>query len=418
MSAPPLNNPKLFISYATEDRAVVELVERHLRKAGIEVWRDITELKQGDIFQVEINASLNECSHFLLICSAASGVSERVKAELLAIEHRLKRSSSDSPVIIPLFLPGSFDTDQPEFIRKSQGLKLPESPNDYDVFFQRLLAAILLSSAAPIPDISEVDVNASNQSQNNTKQPLRIIKTLRLPDINWIEIPAGSFIYGKDLIAPKTLTLQRYYISKYPITNSQFQTFIDAGGYQDERWWLDLTIPEPAKPRWTQTNRPRESINWYEAVAYTRWLSVQLSYEITLPTEQQWEKAARGSDGRQYPWGNEFKSGDANVYDESSDENLQQTTAVGLFPHRSSPYEVMDMAGNVWEWCLNKFDNPESIAIDRSNQPRALRGGYWNLNPLSARTSERRGREPDLRDYDAGFRVVRSSPFAEASKPE
>ena len=117
-----------------------------------------------------------------------------------------------------------------------------------------------------------------------------------LPDIDWVEIPAGPFIYGEDKNR-QTIDLPRYYISRYPVTNSQFQAFIDAGGYSDERWWQDLKKPEPKEPNWNQANRPRETVNWYEALAFTRWLSAQLALKITLPTEQQWEKAARGPTG-------------------------------------------------------------------------------------------------------------------------
>jgi formylglycine-generating enzyme required for sulfatase activity len=129
-----------------------------------------------------------------------------------------------------------------------------------------------------------------------------------------------------------------------------------------------------------------------------------------LPTEQQWEIAARGTDSKEYPWGTNFRTGDANVYLDSNQENLNQTCAVGLFPHRGSPYQVMDMAGNVWEWCLNEFDRPAQIEPNNSNAPRVMRGGCWDQKALDARTFVRRSRHPDLRDYDVGFRVVCQSP--------
>ena len=238
-------------------------------------------------------------------------------------------------------------------------------------------------------------------------------KNILLPDIDWVEIPAGEFIYGED-DSQQTLDLDRFYISRYLITNSQFQTFIDAGAYQDEHWWQDLIKPEPEKSRWAQPNRPRERVGWYGAVAFTRWLSKQLGYAISLPSEQQWEKAARGSDGRTYPWGNKFEMGDANVNDRTAGEhNLQETTAVGLYLHRTSPYELMDMAGNLWEWCLNKWDRPDDMEVDSSGDIRVVRGGSWHHSPGRARCANRNWDNPVLRLNYVGFRVVCLSPYTD-----
>jgi formylglycine-generating enzyme required for sulfatase activity len=241
-----------------------------------------------------------------------------------------------------------------------------------------------------------------------------ILKTAEkmLPDIDWVGIPAGTFIYGEGK-EQQELHLDRFQISRYPITNSQYQTFIDAGGYAEERWWRDLKKPEPEKSTWEQSNRPRTNVDWYEAVAFTRWLTAQLNQPIRLPTEQEWEKAARGADGRQYPWGNEYINGYANV-DESEEkgEYLEQTTAVGLYPKDKSPYGVRDMAGNVWEWCQNKYEHPDQIDPDTSEDWRVLRGGSWVHDPGYARAAYRFRFYPDARDHGRGFRVVLSAPIS------
>jgi formylglycine-generating enzyme required for sulfatase activity len=153
-------------------------------------------------------------------------------------------------------------------------------------------------------------------------------------------------------------------------------------------------------------------VDWYEAVAFSRWLAAQLNQPIRLLTEQEWEKAARGTDGREYPWGNGYIKGRANV-DESGEkgEYLAQTTAVGLYPMDNSPYGVRDMTGNVWEWCLNKYDQPEQIEPDTSGGRRVLRGGSWFLNPEFARAAHRYRDLPDFRGNDRGFRVLLSAPI-------
>jgi formylglycine-generating enzyme required for sulfatase activity len=256
-----------------------------------------------------------------------------------------------------------------------------------------------------------------------------------LPAIDWVEIPGGEFIYGEGE-KQQTLTLDTFYIARYPVTNIQYQAFIDAGGYDDERWWQDLTKPNPDRSFWQQPNRPRTNVDWYEAMAYCRWLTEHLGYEIRLPTEKEWEKSARGKNGLIFPWGNDYKAGYANLNEQYNQEgpwNLNQTTAVGLYPHGSSSYGVEDMAGNIWEWCQNNSSHPKKTVGQISNESRlrgnswasyrfekhedfndntrALRGGSWITGPKLARATLRWER-PDIRHYERlGFRVLSSLPL-------
>ncbi|MEM9387851.1 MAG: SUMF1/EgtB/PvdO family nonheme iron enzyme [Pseudomonadota bacterium] len=198
------------------------------------------------------------------------------------------------------------------------------------------------------------------------------------PDIEWVEVPGGCFLYGKDR---KPRELETFWMARYPVTNAQFQAFIDAHGYGDERWWDGLAKREhsPAAARWHEANRPRETVSWYEAVAYCRWLSDALDIEVRLPTEWEWEKAARGPDGREYPWGPEYEPGRANLQDRDADaggEFMGQTTVVGLYPQGRSPYVIDDLSGNVLEWCLNERKHREKTQL-RGDAPRVLRGGSW-----------------------------------------
>jgi len=238
-------------------------------------------------------------------------------------------------------------------------------------------------------------------------------KSQMLPDIDWAEIPAGEFIYG-DEETQQTLEFDTFYMARYPVTNIQYQSFIDAGGYDDERWWQNIKKPRLQGPHWPQANRPRMNVNWYEAVAFSRWLSAQLGNEVRLPTEQEWEKAARGPDGRAYPWGNNYQAGYANVDDKSKGgENLQKITAVGVYPHGSSPYGVEDMSGNVMEWCLNKYETPKDTNIEISVDSRVLRGGSWNDYYVYTRTSVRAGGRPNDRLDNLGFRLLCPHPFSD-----
>jgi len=236
----------------------------------------------------------------------------------------------------------------------------------------------------------------------------------RLPDIAWVDVPEGPFLYGEDKTQK---TLPSFKIARYPVTNAQYQCFIDDGGYADGRWWVGLA-GHPASERgfWNTPNHPRETVSWYEAVAYTRWLTAKLhehgrlpeAMTVRLPTEQEWEKAARGDDGREFPWGDGFQSGRANIdetYLNAGPFYLRQTTAVGIYPKDTLPFGLLDMAGNVWEWCLNEYRLPERTGTE-GDERRVLRGGSWDSLQDYARCAYRGDVDPDDRHGSYGFRVV------------
>lgn len=384
----------VFLTYSREDFTKAQLLVQALESHDCSVFWEHHEFFGDDEWDV-IGAlrTLAEPKCIIVIWSQAALNFESVRQ---AAEQGLQRGNLLQIRIEQIILPPPFDQLYCADFSKWHG-----KPSDSEfVYFWEAVATKLVQSEG---NNSDKSIPKSNQT------PLVTRKTKFLPDIDWVDIPAGAYLSGSGS-RQTTQTLDRFFISRYPITHRQYQTFIDAGGYEDERWWQDLIKPQPTKASWPQPNRPRDNVNWYEAVAFCRWLSAQLGFTITLPTEQQWEKAARGTDGREYPWGTSFQNGDANVFLDSNPENLNQTCAVGLFPHRASPYQVMDMAGNVWEWCLNQFDRPEQIEQNTSNAPRVLRGGCWDLKASDARTFIRRSRHPDLRDYDVGFRVVCRSP--------
>jgi formylglycine-generating enzyme required for sulfatase activity len=231
-----------------------------------------------------------------------------------------------------------------------------------------------------------------------------------LPDIDWVDILAGKFIYQEN--KRKKLPLETYKMSRYPVTNAQFQAFVADGGYETEEWWQDLQKPGSLPSHsWTEGNRPVESVSWYDAMAFCRWLSKKLDLDIRLPTEEQWEKAARGTDGREYPWGEGYKTGYANInetweHDKVGGYNLQETSAVGIYPQAQSPYGLMDMSGNVWEWCLNKYEEPQITTADVSGGFRVVRGGAWVDYTEDCRSSFLYRGLPHFRLSFQGFRLV------------
>ncbi|MCP4536458.1 MAG: SUMF1/EgtB/PvdO family nonheme iron enzyme [Chloroflexi bacterium] len=258
-----------------------------------------------------------------------------------------------------------------------------------------------------------------------------------LPDIVWCEVPAGPFLMGStddddmaiDREKPQhlneTITLD-YKVSHYPITNAQYAAFVEAKGYQKERYWTKDGWKEKEARGWTGPNdygdpynlpnHPVVGVSWYEAIAFCCWLTEQLrqsgevgaDQEVTLPTEPQWEKAARGTDGRIYPWGNDPDPNRANY----SDTGIGTTSAVGCFPGGISPYGAEDLSGNVWEWCRTKWEgNYENYQNDNNLEDkgrRVVRGGAFDRYQRYVRCAFRYYRDPDNRNYGSGFRIVAS----------
>jgi formylglycine-generating enzyme required for sulfatase activity len=221
-----------------------------------------------------------------------------------------------------------------------------------------------------------------------------------LPLLEWIHIPEGNItLEGGAGLYP----VEPFAIAKYPVTNAQFQAFIDDGGYRNKRNWIDLARREavPARPQWTDPTRPRETVNWYEAMAFCRWLSAKVGMLVTLPTEMQWQWAAVGNKGWSYPYGHSFDTKKGNT----SESRIDQTTPVDYYPRGASAFGVMDMSGNVWEWCLNEFANPQQRST-AGEQSRALRGGSWDFDRSYALATYRLNHGPISRSYNAGFRMV------------
>jgi len=227
-------------------------------------------------------------------------------------------------------------------------------------------------------------------------------------------------------------------LAKYPTTNAMFARFIESQGYADPRWWKAAIADrrwregkvmawdgEHRQPRYWEderfsgANQPVVGVSWYEADAYCRWLTATLSdgHEYRLPTEAEWEVAARGREARRYAWGSDWVKGRANTEELS----LERTTPVGLFPDGATPEGLLDLTGNVWEWCSDWYDAREyarragSVARNptgpEKENSKVLRGGSWYNNSAVVRCAYRCSSLPGLGvAYDhCGFRVARGS---------
>jgi formylglycine-generating enzyme required for sulfatase activity len=210
-----------------------------------------------------------------------------------------------------------------------------------------------------------------------------------------------------------------------------FRCFLEAGGYAEERWWAEarevgvwqpegtvkdwLDMPRREPFFWEDVghdgpNQPVVGVTWYEALAYCRWLTAKLAdgYEYRLPTEAEWERAARGTVGYRYPWGNEWAENRANM----KDLNLARATPVGIFPDGASDEGVLDLSGNVWEWCSSAYDKyPYDVDDGREDDcatgDRVVRGGGWSSYRHEARCAFRNADRRDFCSPMFGFRVAR-----------
>ncbi len=250
-----------------------------------------------------------------------------------------------------------------------------------------------------------------------------------VPDIAWCDVPAGPFLmgntkqtddmaYGDEAPQHEARIREPYCISKYPITNVQFDAFVQDGGYTEEwgrcwtaegwQWKGDRREPDKYGGVYDLPNHPVVMVTWYEAAAFSNWLGEKLGLKVSLPTEAQWERAARGVDGRRYPWAGELTPDHAN-YDQTG---IGTTTAVGIFPRGANPETgVLDMSGNVWEWCRTKWRDSYESKPDEGltgSDTRVLRGGAFDTYAGLVRCAVRSGNDPYNRVWFYGFRVVAS----------
>jgi iron(II)-dependent oxidoreductase len=241
-----------------------------------------------------------------------------------------------------------------------------------------------------------------------------------------IKIPEGQFLMGTDYQRADDqdkpqhkVALPEYFIDKYPVTNAQYAKFVVATGYRSPLHWKNGKIPQG------ELLRPVTMVAWDDAAAYAKWAGKR------LPTEAEWEKAARGTDGRRWPWGDSMEPERLNTY-----YNVGSTTDVNRYPNGASPYGVMDMSGNVSEWTADDFEPyPGSDASDEMFQGKVvlpknkkefdivptrrkykvLRGGSWKSDPFSTSLYHRQFAFYYFASNFYGFRCVSDNPTPKGS---
>lgn len=295
------------------------------------------------------------------------------------------------------------------------------------------------------PPVARVQAGDALARLGDPRPGVGVDRETGLPDIVWCYIPPGLFVMGDGEQQHRNETItEGYLIARYPITNAQFAVFVEAGGYRERRYWTevgwqwkgDRTGPWTYGGVFDLPNHPLVGVTWYEAVAFCRWFQEQLqiadcrlrvcregeletlnlepkTLRVRLPSEAEWEKVARGTDGRRFPWGRGTDPNRTNYWD----AGIETTSPVGGFPGGASPYGVEDLSGNVWEWCRTKWEQDyEDYRNDNDLEGeaiRVLRGGSFRDHVI-ARCACRSGYLPNGVWGDCGFRVA-VSPISPAS---
>ena len=430
----------VFLSYCRADRDMMVRVQQTLSEAGLRVWTD-EGIPPGTVsWKRAIHHAILNASTMIAIFSPDAVESRWVLAELDFAEMHGKP-------IYPLMVNGDERSAIPFGYAAFQWVDLREAA-DYDRSMRFVIRTIRERLQNPAPEAPPI-----------LPQPFE-----------WCEISLGSARSENGASPGDHPEADRFYISKYPITIEQYQVFAESpDGYADVRWWDYSTQATAWRKKHTRAlgahfsglNLPRESVSWYEAVAFTRWLSFRTGVNISLPTEQQWQFAAQGSDMRDYPWetlsDSKFVFADVDTSDaglllskydtrmldlllqgpvalqtemltrpenastvrqlledlqahvdtsrcNSYESGIEKTTPVDQFRKGASPFGVMDMSGNVWEWCRSAWNSADSSL--RGNSHRVLRGGSWYHFQYTARVTYRTRANPAQQLNDTGFRIV------------
>ena len=225
--------------------------------------------------------------------------------------------------------------------------------------------------------------------------------------LKWI--PPGICLVGDPGKGQFELELAGFYLAIHPVTNDQYKRFVaDTGHRTPEESYFEMAVWENGTYPQEQADHPVVYVNWEDAQAYCEWAGLR------LPTELEWEKGVRGTDGRDYPWGSTWDESKCRNWENRGSE---QTAGVWSYREGTSPWGLYQMVGNVWEWCSDWYDRAAydrykngDLAPPVSGTERVRRGGYWaSIDIDQFRISARYyAEDPKHRPYNCGFRCART----------
>jgi formylglycine-generating enzyme required for sulfatase activity len=381
---------KILISYRRKDSADVtgRVYDRLIQQFGQEaVFKDVDSIPYGVDFRIYLDAQVAKCEVFLAVIGrdwmkkrgskGKSRLDDPGDFVRIEIESALKRQIP----VIPVLVSGASIPPAERLPASIQGLSyrhgIAVRP---DPDFHRDMDRLIEYLKQQIEGLTE-----------HRKEPVSLSGELthaKFP-ADMVKVPKGPFLYGEKRV--REVIDHDYWIDKYPVTNEKYRAFVLADGYGNQAYWSsdgwkwkienNITCPKYWNDtEWNKADHSVVGVSYYEAEAYAKWAGKR------LPTEREWEKAARGEDGREYPWGDEFDKNKCNCLEAA----IGHTTPVTKYPNGVSPYGCYDMAGNVLEWCADWYEKEQK-------DWRVLRGGSWTNEPGSLRVSFRNWNVAGLR---------------------
>jgi serine/threonine-protein kinase len=421
--ASDLASPQIFVSYSRRDSAQMRQVLRLLQAADLSAWTD-EGLESGTAhWQRAIENAIQSTQCTVVLLSPDAKQSDWVSIEVNYAQALGRR-------IFPVLLRGTQVESVPLSLFNAQYLDARQ--NLAEAVSRSLLPALarylnvvgtepsntVTEDVVAIPPSGNVETS-SKSGKTSPPTPARTKKDIPIV-FDWVTIPAGEFLMGsdkqKDSMARDDETpqhriyLPEYHIARIPVTNAQYLAFVKATGHKSPSSWKNGRIPDGKE------NHPVVYISWNDAQTFCKWAGVR------PPSEAEWEKAARGTDGRIWPWGD--KPPDKNRC--NFNNNVGDITPVGKYPHGASPYGCLDMAGNVWEWTSSLWgDDWEKPYFGYPYDPNdgredpegeyffhVMRGGAFNYSGGDVRCACRVLFGPEFWIVGVGFRVVMVvSPF-------
>ena len=410
---------KILISYRREDSADVtgRIYDRLVQQFGREaVFKDVDSIPLGVDFRAYLDQQVAKCDVFLAVIGRNWGKSKGPKGKSrleepgdfvrIEVESALKRQIP----IIPVLVGGAFIPSADRLPASIQDLSYrngiavrpdPDFHRDMDRLIESLKQQYYATGEAqpkletpgkPIqqefkPSATPAAVamakvpqqtRSSSDPQPKPETPAKPVQEKSKQSappapVDMVKVPRGPFLYGEG--KTRVAIDHDYWIDKYPVTNEKYRAFVAAWGYEKKKYWSDEgwrwktanNIAGPAywqDEKWNKSDHPIVGVSYFEVEAYATWAGKR------LPTEKEWEKAARGEDGRQYPWGEEFDqnkcNGAAGIFSAFGRLAASSgTTPVTQYPKGVSPYGCYDMAGNVMEWCADWYGEKDGFRVIR-----------------------------------------------------
>ena len=396
---------RVFVSHSHHDNDYCREFVRALREQGYQVWYDEHNLGWGAL-RATIEKEMPQCQHFIAIFSPDAVASDWVNAEIDAALDLLKEGVLETITFVV-----ARECVVPLLLRRWKRI---EGRNSASIPAQEAAgraAAILASagnSATPpvmatptaAPPILPPDRFPPRLAQLGFVAEKRNGVACIIPPI--CQVPAGEFLMGSDKRRDNQtglseqpqhrVNLAAYAIARFPVTVAEYACFVEGANHRQPQQWANQL---------QKLDHPVVYVSWDDAVAYAAWLAKLTQQPWRLPTEAEWEKAARwdarAGVARLYPWGDTFDASRANTYE----GDKGGTTAVGSYPNGASPHGAEEMAGNVWEWTHSlykpyPYTESDGREVGDSTGNRTLRGGSWNSNAINARAAYRRVRPGSL----------------------